>query len=194
MSYGSERVEEFRNMVDEVIARQVNPSQNSPLRSERPDYNQLAKAGTLTFISRSETFDGKHVREIRTGRMNAINRRLGFMAIRSTEAKPDSLTRIWSIESRVRSVFIESEKPLTTHDALSDAILWARSPEFEVGRFSRLSSPTPEEVARITPILERIDETARRLSYDLNQINDRRGSGLDAEDILARSGFHADFS
>jgi DNA repair ATPase RecN len=114
------------------------------------------------------------------------------MAIQSTEDNPDSLTRIWSVESRMRSIYIESTKPLITPDALSDAILWARSPEFEVGRFSRLAKLTPQELEKITPKLEEIDETARKLSYDLNQIASRRSRGLDAEDILEKSGFHSD--
>ena len=199
MSYVSERVEEFRNMADEVIARQVKQAQSLPLRSEWPGYDEVASLGSLTFISRLEGFHGpegfhkKHVWEIRTSRINVLKRRLGNMAIQSTEDNPDSLTRILSIESRMQIINIESEKPLTTHDALSDAILWARSPEFEVGRFSRLASPTPQELERIIPKLEGLDETARRLSYDLNQIADRRNLGLDAEDILAKSGFHSDF-
>jgi len=155
MSYGSEAVEEFRRLTDEGKARQVEQALSSLAVTSWPEYDDGEREGVLTYVSEprvSQAPDGlheEHIWEVITNKFTVIGPHLGRMAIQSTENKPDSLTRILSIESGMRQPDIVSTKQLVTSIELSDVILFIKSHEFEVGRRSRLADLSPEEKTTI---------------------------------------------
>jgi hypothetical protein len=164
MSYGSETVDKFRSMVNEGVSRQVKQTQNPSLNRLQTVDSELAVAELeLTYKSEYRVFYGpegpyeKQVWEVTTDKIEVLGHYLGYMAILSFEDNPDSLIREWSIISPIESFYVQSSKLLATDDALSDAIIWMMSPEFEAGRASRLMKPTPQEIETNTLELERLD-------------------------------------
>lgn len=197
MSTKSNRVEEFRGIVEGVIARQVEEADSK--HTSWLDYDKVAKLGGLTFISVGE----KDMRPMSFGlsreRLWGVTSerlryagRLGQLSIVSGEGKPDSLTRRWSFRSAMQMIDVPTARPLTKLAELNDAISWVRSPHLATDELNRLAILQPEEVEAIEPRLAEIAGDQRKLQDDLRRIAERRHNGQMAEDILEESGWYSE--
>ena len=192
MSEITGKVEEFREIVNTVIANNVAEIESGCSRPiSSPGYKKQATLVGLTFASLDNgdvrtnglTFSKEHMWGVTTQRVRMIGK-TAFMAVTSSQDKPDTLLRTWSFMPEM-FLPVQSEKELTDLTQIEDAVDWISSPHLAKDEFNRLGQLEDGELEAMQPKFNRIEESRARLSKKLRVLEEnQRKAWRDSKDII----------
>jgi hypothetical protein len=192
MSERTEKVHEFRGVIEAVLAANTRRIESGPGRPVGiTSYKKEARFDNLTYTSLDQ----------RDARLNAfgfseshlwgvasplrILGRTAFMSIHSTEDRDDSLFRRFTINSAKAMFPVDTQIELDGTNQIDDAVNWARTPHLSDDAFSRLAVIQPDEIEAIQPRLEELAQSQAELQEALDALDkNRRQAEIDSRDII----------
>jgi hypothetical protein len=177
MSNPAEQIAEFRDIVETVIANNVEGQYGKWV-----GIHEQAQAQGLEYVSVSPTSSrpitvglGPEHRWAMVSNNQRIGGYIGSVALLSLEGRDETLTRRVTIESAMGPFFgIESQRELSEPDELDLALSWARSPHLYPRNLKALSALTPGEKTKVTAEKVQLQKSAEELQKSLNAIRDAR--------------------
>lgn len=193
MSLRSNRVEEFRGLVERVIAQQAKKSGHGLTILSFSDYHKEVDVSGLTFAS-VDKYDGRDVcfgmnDELLWGvasKKLKWHGRVGRLAVVSSLDLPDSFIRRWSFESAMPTMPVDTTKPLTKLNELNDVLTWVRSPHLAGDEFNRFAALKKTEIVNVDSELAETRLVAADLHRQLGRLADSRKVSYDpvSEDFI----------
>jgi hypothetical protein len=188
MSLRSNRVEEFRSLVEGVIAGQAKKSGHILTILSFADVHKEADVSGLSFTS-VDTYDGRdvcfgmndeHIWGVASKKLN-WHGRVGRLAVVSSEDLPDSFIRRWSFESAMPTIPVDTEKPLKKLNELNDVLTWVRSPHLAGDEFNRFAALYKTEIESVDSELAETRLLAAELHRQLGRLADARKVSYEPE-------------
>lgn len=188
MSLRSNRVEEFRGLVEGVIAQKAKKSGHNLTILSFADPHKEAYVSGLSFAS-VDRYDGRdvcfgmndeHLWGVASKKLNRHGR-VGRLAVVSSLDLPDSFIRRWSFESAMPTMPVDTEKSLKKLNELNDVLAWVKSPHLASDEFNRLAALKKTEIVQVDSELADTRLQAAELHRQLGRLADARKVSYEPE-------------